>query len=222
VSEDSSVDVYATDDEKVEALKKWWKENGKSLLIGVAIGLIAVFGWRAWVDYRNTQAQQASAAYEQMMLSMSQEQADAAIQEGEQIISRYSNSPYAVLTALAVAKLKLDKKEPVAARSHLQWAMEHAGMTGLQHVARIRLARVMIAQGEDKAALKLISGVQAGSFAAEYDELRGDIYRKQGEDQMAASAYQKALGELAPGSRNSFLLQMKLNDLTGSGPQDAS
>jgi predicted negative regulator of RcsB-dependent stress response len=40
------VDVYTTEDQQVEALKRWWKENAKSILLGVALGLAAVFGWR--------------------------------------------------------------------------------------------------------------------------------------------------------------------------------
>ena len=37
-----------TEEEQVEALKSWWKENGKSLIMGVVIAVAAVFGWRGW------------------------------------------------------------------------------------------------------------------------------------------------------------------------------
>ena len=40
------MNVYETDEEKVEAIKGWWKENGLSVAGGLAIGLAAVFGRR--------------------------------------------------------------------------------------------------------------------------------------------------------------------------------
>ena len=39
---------YETEEEQIEALKDWWRENGNSLLIGVAVALVAVFGFRGW------------------------------------------------------------------------------------------------------------------------------------------------------------------------------
>ena len=37
------VDIYDSDREQVEALRKWWKENGKSIVLGAGLGLAAVF-----------------------------------------------------------------------------------------------------------------------------------------------------------------------------------
>ena len=33
---------YETDDEKVEAIKKWWQDNGPSIAAGLVLGLIAM------------------------------------------------------------------------------------------------------------------------------------------------------------------------------------
>ena len=53
------MDVYNTEEEQVEAIKKWWNENGKSIITGIIIGVIAIFGWRS---YENHTAMQAKAA----------------------------------------------------------------------------------------------------------------------------------------------------------------
>ena len=53
-----------TDDERVEDLKKWWKENGASIIVGIALGVMAIFGWRYWNSYRDAQAETASRAYD--------------------------------------------------------------------------------------------------------------------------------------------------------------
>ncbi len=53
------MDVYRTDEEQVEALRKWWLENGKSVIAGIVIGFSAIFGWRAWQDHTIVQAEAA-------------------------------------------------------------------------------------------------------------------------------------------------------------------
>lgn len=207
------MDVYATDEEKVEAIKKWWKQNGKSVIAGVVIGLLAVFGWRTWTEYRNNQAQLASAAYMQVLTEAAQQKSDAAIQQGEQLISKYSSSPYAVLAALEVAKLKVDKGNLVAAESHLKWAADHASLPGVKALVRLRLARVAAAQGKNDEALAVLNQGDPGSFAAQYDEVRGDIYARENKPDKARSAYSKALQSLDAKSPSRSLIQMKLDSL---------
>jgi predicted negative regulator of RcsB-dependent stress response len=215
------VDVYATDEEKVEQLKKWWRENGRSLVIGVVIGLAIVFGWRYWSHYRAAQAEGASNAYAQLMGVLVQGNKQAVLAEGEQIINQYSGSPYAVLSALALARVRVEQGELAAAHSELQWAVDHASMPALQHIARLRLGRVMLAQGKADAALALVAGVKdQGAFASRYQELLGDIYVQQGKPEQARVAYQKAVDSLAPGSRGRALMTMKLDNLAGVGSQD--
>ena len=49
------MDVYKTEEEQVEAIKKWWQENGKSIIAGVVIGITAIFGWRAYDSHMAVQ-----------------------------------------------------------------------------------------------------------------------------------------------------------------------
>ncbi|MBK5967828.1 YfgM family protein, partial [Thiorhodovibrio winogradskyi] len=61
-----------TDEEKAEAIKKWWKENGVAVVTGVAIGLAAIFGWRGWTGYQEQRGQQASLAFEELLMTTDQ------------------------------------------------------------------------------------------------------------------------------------------------------
>lgn len=211
------MDVYATDEEKVEQLKKWWKENGRSLVIGVVIGLAVLVGWRTWTHYSASQADQASDTYAALMAALSRNDNETALADGERIISNFSGTPYAALSALALARVRLEQGELTAARTELRWALDHSDMAAVRHIARLRLGRVMLAQGDNAAALKLISSVKdPGSFASQYDELAGDIYVKQGERQKARAAYQKAMDSLGSGAARRPLLKMKLDDVAGS------
>lgn len=215
------MDVYATDEEKVEQLKKWWRENGRSLVIGLAIGLAVVFGWRYWSHYRVAEAEGASNAFAQLMGALAQNKNAVVVDEGQQIINHFSSSPYAVLSALALARVRVEQGELTAARTELQWAVDHANMPELRHIARLRLGRVMLAQNKPDAALALVDGVKnEGAFASRYQELLGDIYVRQGKLAQARAAYQKAVDGLGADSGGNGLLTMKLDNLAGVGSQD--
>ncbi len=216
------MDVYSTDEEKVEALKKWWKDNGRSLIIGVALGLAAVFGWRYWTQYHHQQAEQASNMYSNMIGAMNAGKPEAAMQMGEQLISHHAGSTYAVYAALGIAKMRLEQGEAQAAATQLEWALQHTSSDSLKDIARLRLARALLAQGKADAALQRLKGMEQGGFSAEYQDVLGDIYAAQGKPGQARAAYTKALGQLKPGAPIRTLVQMKLNDLPATAEKGKS
>ena len=63
------MDVYKTEEEQVEAIKKWWNENGKSIIVGIVVGITAIFGWRGYEARTATEAKAASILYEQLILA---------------------------------------------------------------------------------------------------------------------------------------------------------
>lgn len=207
------MEIYQSEQEQVEALKKWWRENARAVIGGVVIGLGAAFAVWAWRDYHKTQAEQAAVEYGQLVDEVKRGAAKAGLERGARLMSEFSDTPYAVLAALANARLALDNGDAAAARKQLEWALAHARETALQQLARLRLARVMLEQGEAEAALKLMSGAEAGGYSAEYAEVQGDIYLALKQPGPARSAYQRALQALPAGSDKATLLQMKLDDL---------
>ena len=90
--------------------------------------------------------------------------------------------------------------------------IEHSKDAELQHIARLRLARVQIDQGKPDEALQTLSD-PPGTFAARYDEVRGDAYYAKKDSAKAAELYKKALGEGDPQSMDSALLALKIADL---------
>lgn len=209
---------YVSEQEQIETLKKWWKENGKAVLVGVVLGLGILFGGRMWIDYRHDQAEKASGQYTQLMAAKDRGDNTAAVRKGEEILKDYPSTPYAVLTALALAEIKLEQGDLAAARTQLQWATDNAKQAGIKHVARLRLGRVLISEGNPDAALALVPTDDAEGFVAAYEELKGDAYVTKGDIAQARAAYQKALTVLDPIAPNRALLQMKLDDL-GEAPR---
>lgn len=210
------MDVYTTEEQQVEAIKKWWKKNGMSTVGAVLIGISIVVGGRMWMAQQDSHAEVASAKYDTMVSALSQGMNDIALEQSSSLIGQFSDTPYASLAALSSAKIKLAQGESLAARTHLQWVMNKADSNELKQIARIRLARVMLSDGDHQQALALLGQVDSGSFVSSFEGLRGDIYLAMDQHDKAKSAYTLALNAAGKGSGNQDLLKMKLDDL-GAG-----
>lgn len=213
------VDEFSTEDEQVEAIKKWWKENGTSLIVGVVIGLSALFGWRYWTDYNEQQMAAASDAYMRLSVMIEQKDMEGAIAQNKAIRSEYPESSYAAIAALTLAKYAVEEKNLDQAAELLGWAEQHSTIAGMSHISRLRLAQVMLEQGKSEQVLKLLEVADMGAFQSRYEELRGDAYNSLGQPGKAYQAYQTSLLLLAPGSRARVLLEMKANDVSGASQE---
>lgn len=207
------MDVYTTEEEQVEAIKKWWHENKWSLLGGVAIGVSALVGGRAWLDNQQVYAETASASYQMMQEQMSAGHIANASTQGGQLLGQFADTPYASLAALLMAKIKLDAGDAAAASSHLRWALDNTDEDAVRHEARLRLARLLLADAKYDEALGLLNIADAAVYNASYEQLKGDVHVAAGQIESARTAYNRALTSMAPSARGRELLQMKLDNL---------
>jgi len=207
------MDTLTTEEQQIAAIKQWWKENGSSIVTGVVLGLAVLFGGKAWFAYQERNAQNASSIFAAMMRAM---QAGDSLNTGEKagmLLAEYSNTPYAAIGALALARIRLEEGEVDAARGQLQWVLDNSDSEIFHDIARLRLARVLVADGDLDAAERMAAGSEsAGAFNALYAETRGDIQRARGDLAAASVAYQQALAAMSPGSRERELLQLKYTD----------
>ena len=202
------METFTSDDQTEEAVKQWWKENGKSIIAGAVIGIGAVLGWQGWQAHVTQQGREAAAVYDKMFASLATVP-EAATQEAQVLVNEYGSTPYAALAELAMAKLKVEAGDSAAAMEHLRKAMASAKMPEIQEVARLRLARLTADGGKPDEALALLAEVNG--FSASGEEVRGDILLAQGKRDEAKAAYQKAL----EAGGNQATLRMKLDDLGG-------
>jgi predicted negative regulator of RcsB-dependent stress response len=207
------VSEYRTEEEQAEALKKWWRENGKSIVTGVVIGITAIFGWRAYDNHAAQQAEQASTLYEQMLIASRANDTENVSIYANRVIEGYESSSYAVFATLILAKLAAESNDLDLAEAHLRWVLDNNSEAELNHVARLRLARILIAGNKLDVAANTLNISDTGEFFARYEELRGDIFVKQDKTDEARQAYQKALANTATAEAKQSILQMKLDDL---------
>jgi len=214
-------DINGTEEEQIEAIKAWLREYGAYIAAGLILGVGGVWGWGAWNDHRQAVAEAASQRYEVMLTTL--EAGDngltAAREQGDALIAEQPESPYAVHTAFTLAQHSLDAGDTAAARDYLSWAANEGADEHMQHIARLRLARLQLFAGQDEAAaLTTLKTDEPGAFAPLYAELRGDALLAQGDRDGAAAAYQSALDDWDESFGNPTLLELKLRDVSGPAP----
>ncbi len=207
------MDIYASDEEKAEAIKQWWRDNGRSVIAGVILGLAAIFGFRYWTNYQQVQTQQAAVIYQQTSIQLSQDEVADAETMVNTLMQDYPASAYAVFAALEMAQSKLNQDEPDAAAEYLSWVKDNAELQSHRELASLRLARVYFSQLQFDQALSLIAEADSQAFGSLFAELKGDIKLAQGDPAAAQTAYQQALVQLAPGQPRQSLIEIKLDDV---------
>ncbi len=217
------MEVYRTEEEQVEAIKKWWRENRLSVIGGIIIGIAVLWGGRTWMAGQDAHAVAASNVYQMMMAKLSRGSLEEAAADGSALLGQFSDTPYAALASLALAKIKLEQGDMAAASSHLNWALSNAEQEEVKMVARLRLAELLLAEGDTAGALAQLNAVTAvDTFEAIYEQLKGDVYMADGKADLARTAYVRALSVMDPTSPGRRLLQMKLDELGGSGEEGLS
>ena len=59
--------INAAEEETIEALKKWWDENGKQLVLIVVAVLTGYTSWILWQNNQSATAESASDMYEEIL-----------------------------------------------------------------------------------------------------------------------------------------------------------
>ena len=202
-----------SEQEELEALQKWWKENGKAIVVGLVIGLGGVFGWTTWQSRVEATAERVSVVYQSMVDMAAAGDHLEALLRVEQIIADHPDSEYAVLSALLGAKSALAVDRVEDAKSFLDWVIANGARAEVRDVARVRSAKLLLDEGNQDAGLTMLANVDTPAFAAAVEELRGDIFVEDGQGEAAAKAYTAALESNSMTSGTRARVKMKLDDL---------
>jgi predicted negative regulator of RcsB-dependent stress response len=217
-----SMEINATEEQRLETIKAWWKENASSIITGLLLGLAVLFGAKSWFAYQDRKTEEASNIYATLTSALARGEENLVDDRAGTLIGQYSSTPYAMLAALALAKVKLEQGELEAAHAQLQWALDKGGSEALRPLVRLRLARVMAAEGNlDGAAALLAQAKPENAYAPLYAELKGDIHAARGAVAEARAEYEIALAALPADSGEHRLLQLKYENLAPpSAPGD--
>jgi len=207
------MEIYNTEEQQVEAIKRFWKQNGVSIIAGVVIGLAGLYGFRFYQAQQVAAIEGQSSQYAALVDKIAADGVDksAWLIEAQTFIEANPASSYAVLTALLAAKEAVLAKDYAVAEKQLAWVISKTKTPEIIALATLRLARVQAEQNNYDAALTTLNATLPKSFIAQQQELKGDVLLKSGDEAKAKAAYQAALAAAEEGKNP--LLQVKLNEL---------
>jgi len=204
------VEIYQTEEQQVDAIKKYWHDNGNAIIAGLVIGFSAFIGYNFYKDAQSEQELLTSESY-QTTQALAGEDQQAYTLAAEKFINENGESSYASLTALSLAKESASHKDWSQVEKYLTTAIEKSTDAGIKGIATIRLARVQIQLEQIEKALVTLATPLPESFKFAIEEIKGDAYLKQDKKDLARSAYQAAIN--ANDQAGNSALQMKLDDL---------
>ena len=207
--------------EQSELVQKWLRENGLSIVAGIAIGLVGIFGWQQWRNHEARNESSAAQIYKLAQVANAAGKPAIASQFTDQLMKDYPKSTYAVFAVSDRAKQQVQAKQLDKAEASLAWAESHASDPVLKSLTQVRIAQVELARDNAAAALATLDRIPATAYQGLAQELRGDVLVKLGRADDARKAYQAALAALNEQAPQRGVLQMKLDDLAVAGKQGA-
>jgi predicted negative regulator of RcsB-dependent stress response len=204
--------------EQMERAKSWLKANGIWIIAGIALGVGGLGGWRWYQERRDTQAETASARYQELVDAFSRRDNVRGTTLLEELNREYAWTPYASLGTLIAARVQVEANELDKAAASLKSVMDNAKDDELRMVARLRLARVQSALGKHDEALATLKVDDAGAFAPRLADTRGDVLLAKGDRDGALREYLAARGAENDGRLDIELLDLKIRDLGGTPP----
>ena len=211
-----------TEEEQVEALKKWWKANGVAVVLAIVVGLAGYFGYNYWKDQKNAKLDAASDLYNQLVQvaakpSLDGAEKDKALALARELKADYAGTTYAQFGALFVARFAVEKGEFDQAAAELSALAKDSSEDSIKYTATARLAQVLIQQEKFDEALALVNTVPNAAYSVQFDEVKGDALYRKGDLKAARAAYLSAK-EAAQGlGQNPIILQRKIDALTPGG-----
>lgn len=205
------MEIYENENDQVEAIKRFFAENGKALAVGVILGVGALIGWRYWTSHQTESARSASLAYQNVVSSLSAGK-DENLSAAEKFAADNKNT-YGALASMELAQKFVDQNQLEKAAAQLQQGLAATSDENLKAVITLRLARVQVQLKQADTALKTLEGVKGEGWAAIVADLRGEALLSKGDKQGARSAWEAGVKSNASPAL-SEMMQMKINNLS--------
>lgn len=182
--------------EQLENIKAWWRQYGNFLTWLLIACLLAFAGWNGWQYWQRKQAGEAAVLYEQVLKAAEARDVERIKRAAGDLEQKFGRTAYGPMSALVAAKVLYEAGDLVATKAQLQWAIDH-GDGEYAHLARIRLAGVLLDEKAYDQGLALLKDEPPAAFVALYADRRGDLLAAQDKRDEARTAYRQALDKLS-------------------------
>ncbi len=202
--------------EQGERVRAWLRDNGSSLIGGVAIGLAALGGWQWWQGQQDLKLVEAAAEYQVFSKAVEAKDDTKAGAHATSLAQAFPKSPYPVLAALRRAELLHTQGKDEDALKVLDATTNAKADPVLVELSQLRAARLLAGMGKNEDAIKRLDAIADTSFPAVAAEIRGDAEMALGRRDAARASYEKALASLDIAAPTRPMVEMKLTDAGGS------
>jgi len=199
--------------EQLDALKTWWKDNGKWLIAALVIALAAYGALTYWKHYQGKQAAEASTLYDEVLKQVASNDPKRINDSVAALVEKYSNTAYAPRAQLLAVQANMQTKDLARAKTQLEWVIAHASENGLQDTARLKLSGILLDEKNYTEAMKLLNATHPDAFMGLYSDIKGDVLAAQGKTEEARAAYKLAFEKMDSKSAYRNLIQLKLDGL---------
>jgi len=199
--------------EQLDALKAWWKDNSKWVITALAIVVFAYAALTYWKHYQGKQAAEASTLYAEVLKQVASNDPKRINDSVTALVEKYSNTAYAPRAQLLAVQTNIQAKDLARAKTQLEWVIAHASESGLQDTARLKLSSILLDEKKYDEAMKFLNATHADAFVGLYADLKGDVLAAQGKTDEARAAYKLAFEKMDSKSAYRNLVQLKLDGL---------
>ncbi len=199
--------------EQLDELKAWWGKYGNLILTAITLLLLAFAAYNGWGWYQRNQAAEAAGVYVELERAIAARETARVNTLSATLTDKYRGTAYGPMAALQSARWYAESGDAAAARTQLQWVVEHAEHAEIAAIARVRLAGVLLDEKNYDEALKVLDSAGASTHATAIADRRGDILFAQNRIEEARAAYRDALAKAAPDHPMRQLIQLKLDAL---------
>ncbi len=209
--------------EQLAEMKAWWARYGNAVLTILILIFLSIAAYNGWRYYQRSQSLAAASVYEQLQNAAAAGDKAKTREISGVLLSSYSGTSFAAMGALLTAKVQFEGGDAQTAKAQLQWVLDNARDEELKHVARVRLAGILLDDKTPAAleeGLKLLSAARPAHFEGLYADRRGDLLLAQGKTTEARAAWQDAMAKLDAKTSMRGSVQLKL-ELTGGAPVEA-
>ncbi|MDG2460576.1 MAG: tetratricopeptide repeat protein [Luminiphilus sp.] len=205
---------HMQDEADIEALKRWWDENGKGIVAAVVVAVLGTVGWQQYQGYSATQIDAASDLFTEMLAVQSEGNDPERIFDlASELKSQHGGSTYARFAAVFEAKVAVETNDLEAAESALRWALGAGdSRSDIGQLIQLRLARVLAAQGNEAEALAILEQGSA-AYPVAFSQAQGDIHLAAGRESEALSAYREGRDAASDLGQISLALDTKVRSL---------
>ncbi len=205
------------DTNEFDKTKLLWKKYRTSVVTIICLVLIVIVSWQYWQKRQLQNDVEAIELYQKMMLISENVtgNSDIIINQAQNIINLYPKSIYSDFARLEIARQSVLKDDLAQAVASLQEIANNSINPNVQAIAKLRLARIQMAQNQINDAITTLNSIKLTGFSLSKAMLLGDAYFANKDYSAAQTQWELALKETQKPELTDInnLLQIKIDNL---------